>query len=148
MTTPYQVLKAESRRVGWPRSFVTDLTEHDHKALRTYRPDRFVWLLRETGTQLYCAQMAEQHREWLRNSWVYIELMYHKQHSPGARFYTYDQGTLAEVTSDQAWAFFVDQCMGNPRQIDPDKKRLERELLEAMGRFRYEQRYGPPQYQD
>lgn len=49
----YPVLLAESKRVGWPVSFATDLTEHDQRFLRKRKPEwPFVWCLRESGTHV------------------------------------------------------------------------------------------------
>ncbi len=51
--SPYQQLRRESLKTGYPLLFQTDLTVHDKWYLRRRRrPARFGWLLREHGTDL------------------------------------------------------------------------------------------------
>ncbi len=50
--TPYQVLMAESKRVGWPEAYREDLTVYDRLSLQTEKPEEFGWVLRRNGTHL------------------------------------------------------------------------------------------------
>jgi hypothetical protein len=77
----YRAIRAEAARVGWPVAYRADLTKHDLAACRRLQPgERFVWALRETGTDLYALGRAsiawaraqvQEHRWYL---WTGAEL--------------------------------------------------------------------------
>lgn len=53
--TPYQILKKESEKVGWPKHYKQDLTKHDKSILsiKNNKGKKFIWMLREYGTHMY-----------------------------------------------------------------------------------------------
>jgi len=60
----YNLLLAESKLVGLPTSFCTDLTVHDQRCLlQRDAPQRFGWALRQTGTLLIDPRMSTTNLE-------------------------------------------------------------------------------------
>lgn len=68
--TPYQMLKKESKSIGWPVAYKTDLTKHDLNLIRKNKNKRFFWILREHGTHLFIIEdskypLTKEHDEYL-----------------------------------------------------------------------------------
>lgn len=63
--TAYGALVKEAAAIGWPLAYRRDLTVHDRAACRRLKPgQRFVWSVRETGTDLYV--LGEASVAWAR----------------------------------------------------------------------------------
>lgn len=60
MLSPYDELEIEAGRVGWPKSFKSDMADHDKPRLAgNDAPKVFGWVLRELGTLLLDPRMAK-----------------------------------------------------------------------------------------
>jgi len=101
----HDVLVAEAQRVGWPRLFTTDLTIFDREVLDGHRlrgkeKGRFVWVLREHGTNIYLIEAAVNRgvADWNLN------LMRYHQRYERCRWYIGDIGrrTLTPTTPEEA----------------------------------------------
>ncbi len=94
----YQALVKESKAQGLPKAFAADLTTHDHEALSRMgegnRPIRFVWILRECGTEFVSWHHAQALVEY-----------YQRPATEQVLFYIYDDGGLMDATADQALQF-------------------------------------------
>ena len=91
----YRLLKAESKRLGLPHQYRTDLTVHDRIALsRKDAPLTFGWLIRKGGTDI------------LRVGTAYARgtTRYYRQGGDGARFYWYEDGALTPLTGEELLA--------------------------------------------
>ena len=103
MTTPYQLLKAEAKRLKLPKIYETDLTIHDRQFLRPRQgqPRQFVWILRSHGTFLWS--------EPYPYSIATLSTIY----DPETYFYIYRETPvklLAEVSRQEAINFLVHDC--------------------------------------
>lgn len=91
LTEAYRAIQAESKRVGWPKGYQSDLTVHDRGRLHCEgAPERFGWVLRKEGTLLLDATMCDQSR---------LGYVDHLKSSTGDRFYWWD-GRALHACSD------------------------------------------------
>lgn len=97
-TDAFQTLVAESKSVGWPTCYHDDLYVHDRSALEENKPIKFVWLLRECGTDLCIPDSL------LGFSVLSYNARYNNMISD-RRVYIYDRGQLRDATYQQAWDF-------------------------------------------
>lgn len=104
-TTPsiYDLLVAESKRLGWPTIFRTDLTMHDRQMLRQRDPlqgGEFVWVVREHGTHLYFIEAAPKQQA---ADWFLWMMRYHQKHER-CHWYIGDiaRRTLTPTTAEEA----------------------------------------------
>jgi len=74
-----------------PRSYHSDLWKHDRAMLEEYNPSKFVWVLRESGTQLISCN---------NNAFVVSHCI-----CDGAIFFIFKNGCLSEATREKAQAF-------------------------------------------
>lgn len=97
-TDAFETLVAESKSVGWPTCYRDDLYVHDRSALEENKPVKFVWLLRECGTDLCIPDSL------LGFSVLSYNARYNNMISD-RRVYIYDRGQLRDATYQQAWDF-------------------------------------------
>lgn len=81
----YELLVQEANRLNLPRIFRSDLTTHDREYLQKHNPRRFVWLLREHGTNLYADV----------DPYTLLTLSYHTAYENISHWYSYDNGRLS-----------------------------------------------------
>jgi hypothetical protein len=96
----YKALITESKKVGWPKSFQTDLTRHDHKELEHRLPELpFGWILRESGTHLVFPEVDFQSTSASGRPSNWVKTI---QNSFGenAIYYTWDGSHLAKRNPD------------------------------------------------
>lgn len=106
----YKALLAESKKVGWPVSYATDLTTHDERELRHRDPDMpFGWILRELGTHLILPETGYDSPAQAPGA-RYVASMKssYGDLQKSCRFYRWDGHTLT-LTSPEKWAEWVDK---------------------------------------
>jgi len=97
-TEAFSELEKEALSVGWPSCFTEDFYVHDRRTLDDHRPSKFVWLLRECGTDLCIPDsllgfsVLSYYARYWRNAF-------------DPRVYIYDQGRLRLSDYQQAWDF-------------------------------------------
>lgn len=89
--TIYEQLTTMAKKYKWPELYVHDLTVHDKRTLKEYKPDKFVWVLRQYGTQLVFDK---------QDSFV-IE----HEICNGAKFFIFERGNLRRVRRETAQNF-------------------------------------------
>lgn len=52
----FQAMLAEAARIGWPQGFENDLYQHDLAILEACPEQKMVWVLRDSGTNLFPIQ--------------------------------------------------------------------------------------------
>jgi len=83
ITEFYKLLVQESKSVKWPVEYKTDLTRHDKMTLYAYKPERFIWILREWGTHMILFQEQKDF------------ITYHLEHTPKAFYYYASYNSLS-----------------------------------------------------
>ncbi len=63
-TWQYRMIVEESKNLGWPTYYTTDMINHDAYTLATVNPDVFLWSVREAGTWLFT---DDKNPEWRKS---------------------------------------------------------------------------------
>ncbi len=88
----------EAEKVGWPTSYKTDLTQHDRaRLIDPDAPERFVWVLREMGTEILDVRMSRNSIAGFRDHYAVDG----KDH----RYYICSNGELRNVSFEAAFLF-------------------------------------------
>ena len=110
----YAALVEKSRDIGLPKHYLSDLTVHDLAILQSWRPRRFVWIVRRCGTHLYTPEMWDRNEEsglfggmTDAQSWILCNVDYWKH--DGARYFIVDDGRMREVSWSEARRFFTNR---------------------------------------
>lgn len=120
-----QAVLHEANVVGWPRAFEGDVVS-DARYLDRERPERFVWVLYDNGTQLLPARTpipfpfagrnpldeVEYAEAFLR---VYGDGEDRRERDIGARWYVYEEGRLRRVQATEAIERLRSWKKGGPR---------------------------------
>jgi hypothetical protein len=103
----YKAFLRESKKVGWPTRYGTDLIKHDKRELTYRSPDLPVgWILRESGTHIIFPENEVDNSSRPGHQWVSIA-----KNSFGlenARFYAWDGVSLREMKPD-VWAEWMNR---------------------------------------
>ena len=100
----YRAIKSEAQDKGWPVIYKGDITTHDRQVLaKKTAPERFVWVLRECGTELL------RYGQPGALMWAKAVAKYH----PTARWYTYN-GSLQPTTAADALTELGQSLIGLP----------------------------------
>lgn len=101
----YYALLEMSEKIGWPLHYKTDLTEYDKQTLQDLSPQKFIWIVREMGTELltlgpvaYRGQYTEKQRAGDIN-WMRLTVHGH----PEARGFLFADGRLKEIDLKRAF---------------------------------------------
>lgn len=93
----YQAIRAEAVRVGWPKTFRTDLTTHDKAACLAHKPSEpFAWVLREASTHMAFIGQRDANGPVARRLGRMIDDCFRDSES---RFYVWDGVALTEYAS-------------------------------------------------
>ena len=94
--TPYDELEIEAGRIGWPKTFETDLTEHDKARLQgPDAPKLFGWVLRKLGTLLLDPRMSQSGLD------RYARHLASVNEGDAHRYYWHNGHELTEVGSEK-----------------------------------------------
>jgi hypothetical protein len=89
-------------RLQMPKHYTCDLST-DYKALTVPdAPDRFLWVVRESGTHLYPLQQVLAFNESWTAGYIMASLTYHEQNHDGAQCFHWNGYTLDPVNWDTA----------------------------------------------
>ncbi|MEN6565873.1 MAG: hypothetical protein ABFC57_06195 [Veillonellales bacterium] len=117
----YSALLKESKKVGYPEAYQTDLTEHDKRNLRGYKGP-YLWILRQHGTHLCLLEgRVKQELALSLRTWEY----YIAQDTT-CRYYYYN-GELMRVKPAVALAILRDSY-----RAAVDGQELARQTLDIM----------------
>jgi hypothetical protein len=94
----YDSLMFQAVRKGWPVIFKTDLTQFDRDTLKTDKPEKFIWILRECGTELFQFGLEGKDRAF-EIDWARITVNGH----PEAVGWLYDHGKMKEIDLKKAF---------------------------------------------
>lgn len=94
--TIHAVLLEEATRQDQPKFYKDDLNVHDLAQLRESTAQRFIWVLRDCGTQLCVLDGSRSSREYL--SAVFHTFTGYKD----AKWYYYADGILNPVSVEEA----------------------------------------------
>lgn len=98
----YVAMLAESKRLGMPVRFTTDLTTHDRAAIERQPAEPFVWCLYQQGTHMMHPQREHpaygtgRGLEWAQ------EIVATSLALEGARLYEWDGTALRPCTAERA----------------------------------------------
>lgn len=104
--SPYETARAliaEARRQELPEAYRHDLVI-DWRVIRTYKPAKFVWILRECGTEIVTAE--DWRPQSLLDCAAAVGLLFYRNYGD-AIYYTVDNGHLTRVTPRQAWQWYM-----------------------------------------
>jgi len=87
----YAAICRKAVELGWPEAYRADLVEHDWNTLVKYRPTRFLFEIRDTGTHL-----LPENSSWART------LLGHEL-TAKSRFFWWNGAVLGEVDREQAF---------------------------------------------
>lgn len=95
--TPHEKLVKLSQLIELPKAYLRDLYYHDRLTLERERWTHFLWMVRETGTELIPMRgeyLAGEYRKKVPSTWIN-----RREH----RIFWYnEQGLLREITRDEA----------------------------------------------
>jgi len=84
----YRLLEAKARELGMPTHSQTDLTVKDRAFVLAARPKKFLWIIKNNGTDIFPAQEMYRCRNWF---WLQI-----KEH-PEASVFLFSNMRLKEI---------------------------------------------------
>lgn len=83
-----------------PRHYTCDLSTDYQMLIKEGRPERFLWVVRESGTHLYSLD-ASKDPQW-QQSYILTSLEYHQRNHPEAKVFHWNGFTLDPVSIDTA----------------------------------------------
>ena len=97
----YRELLRISKEIGYPVIYKTDLTTFDHDAIKQFQPTKFIWCLRECGTDLWIPPTPDTppKERAFAIDWMRLTVKMH----PEIRAWLFSKGVLKEI--DQKKAF-------------------------------------------
>lgn len=90
---PYDLLLAKSEKIGWPVHNKKDLTEHDKQYLKEEKPEKFIWIVRESGTHLLPLIESSTREKKLAITWMRAAVSLH----PEAKGFLVANGRMKEI---------------------------------------------------
>jgi hypothetical protein len=84
----YRLIEAKARELGMPTHSQTDLTIKDRAFILAAKPEKFLWIIRNNGTDIFPAQEIYRCRNWF---WLQL-----KEH-PEASVFLFSNMRLKEI---------------------------------------------------